>query len=1011
MSADWLLRPPSILAFIAALAEDTNTSISDLDGHINVLITAFNAFDNSCITPDSIMWRYVADETISSMHQHLSVFGPFGLFFAGTYLALELYHRYRKRDALEAHWEREKQRLHELHKKLEEYQVNLPEHLQEKFFKKIASIVLQYEKKLDAWRHIFEENEKAKKERKNQEMLAKIKAVQDQIDLLIGENGFYSKDQKLTKSLTTAKDELNTPEDVLQAQLTNRKDEKQPKALSPAVNLSNKAKAQKEAIDAELNDSFLTKFSSTFWFQVPFAWSWGYWFVFFFTMWGLATPFAAVPLTWGLLALIGPVLYLVYREYCAYQTQLVADESQLSEEQQEELSEITDPDEKQKKCLEMLKSIEKNSTQFRWGWLFVALIAAVSVSLFCGLAPVYALLLGIGVFLGVGLSAFGIGKFIDRRLEKKRQELKAEEEKLCKTFTLKFITEEKNEPIRLAAHNITDRTIILVGKGSDRTAYFADGGKFILNKRKDKDTNIDDKDKNLLTAKIKVAAFFSKEELESLENNCGLAPKSNQVDRDTDTERLIDIKNDKNPSENLTYRITRLALVNSGYLSQISSKEQAVKNKYKLKEAQLIAEYGLQKLAALKERMKKDAAMIAGLISSKTQLQNESSFDSAMQEEEKNISAWETEFENKCTNFDPNSLNETGVNKLLHYSSTHPRLEKYRRYLVGFVAFVGGYTLGCIIGFASTDFLSHIPVLSSVVSDGMVTPILIGAFSLLVAVSHMHRKGLEDEKHLAELEERRADPEYLRKQHKLEELDKEIKRLKESIDETMLHIQGKAYGDNPESAANYKNEIYQLINKPPKKWTIERVKKYALLIARGIFKVLTDVSSVVLIARALLTMGFSRALLPIFFASSVAVMNPLTTGVFSMFGAAFAANPLGITILVIAIVLLIIKAVVELYMVAQKEKELAKFDKVDLTLEKKLAKCEHLHRVNALLKHEKTLLPQAAPTERKPAATTSSLPKCLEKMFNPRVKSAKDKENTDTDDVVKVPIASGSNSV
>src|SRR5262249_31118326 len=141
-------------------------------------------------------------------------------------------------------------------------------------------------------------------------------------------------------------------------------------------------KEEKITIVTKLKNNFLVKFSSSPLFQLVFAWSWAYWFVYFFTCWGnpatllfKTSPFSAVPLTWGLLTLFGPILYLVYQEYATYKSRLISDETQLTREQQDELSQIDNENEKIKRRTEMLEAKEKEAVQFRWGWGVIALIA------------------------------------------------------------------------------------------------------------------------------------------------------------------------------------------------------------------------------------------------------------------------------------------------------------------------------------------------------------------------------------------------------------------------------------------------------------------------------------------------------------------------------------------------------------------------------------------------------------------------------------------------------------
>src|SRR5262249_48242350 len=152
--------------------------------------------------------------------------------------------------------------------------------------------------------------------------------------------------------------------------------------------------------------------------------------------------------------------------------------------------------------------------------------------------------------------------------------------------------------------------------------------------------------------------------------------------------------------------------------------------------------------------------------------------------------------------------------------------------------------------------LAHIPGLFSVINDGMVTPILVGAFSFLIAISKAWNKGLEEKKHSATLKEKRLDPKYLEKQYKLQQFNQRISDLKNSLPEKVRAIASKI--QNLEKQQKYIDEINALIEKSPKKWTREKNKNTIFLTFRGILKVSIDISSVILIARAVLTMGFLR---------------------------------------------------------------------------------------------------------------------------------------------------------
>ena len=480
----------------------------------------------------------------------------------------------------------------------------------------------------------------------------------------------------------------------------------------------------------------------------------------------------------------------------------------------------------------------------------------------------------------------------------------------------------KEALFKITGHACPERTAYLVNDHQN------DGGQkeahFVL-----------DENGNPMTAKVNLAAFLSEEEIARL------------------------YQKDQNPEDiaDLHYCVKKLAVMQSGILARLSSTKQAVEKKQELKHANFIANYELENLTKLKKQEEKDADLIARIkeeeekekksvaLSQTNQTKRNEEIKSQLKKAvEKNV---DNQHINEIDFANPKNQNQ--MKQTLSQSASNPWLEKYRKYILMFMGFLNGYMLGCMLGFASTDFLAHIPALFSVLNDGMVTPILIGAFALAAAVSKTWGNKLAEEQHLANLKEKRLDPEYLEKQGKLDQLNKKIKRLKHRLEgyaNTIASGIQKIAGE--ERTQEYHNDIKALIEKSQKKLIRG---KTILLGIRGVFKVLVDVSSVIFITRCLVTMGFLKALLPAIFATSSA-MTALSTGVFGMFGVVFTAHPVGIAILVIAAVLLVIKAVVELYMIAQQKKEMQKIDQVDLHLEKAESEYKHLSQVKNFLKAE-----------------------------------------------------------
>ena len=372
------------------------------------------------------------------------------------------------------HLEREKKRLKELHdylsQHMDEFKLNYPtlvtnvtsvegvkdyDASQLELFKKIADILVLYRQKLHPWREML---------KKRPKKLQKIQDIETEISHLIT----LYETHGLKQLIVGAEESLSPKERIFSYDLTSNEPVSE-NSESEQLKQVKQVKEEKATIAAKFKNNFLVKLAGNSLFKLWFAWSWAYWFVFFFTCWGnpFTVAFKAVPLEWGLLTLVGPIFYLVYKEYVTYRSQLVADETQLTKEQQDELSRIEDKNEKVKRHTEMLKANEKEAVQFRWGWILVALVTGISISLLSGFTPFYAALVGIGIFTGVMLASIAISNIIDKKLKFARNALKEQAKELCGRCELHAFEETKIENFDLAARKITGKAIILVGDGTN----------------------------------------------------------------------------------------------------------------------------------------------------------------------------------------------------------------------------------------------------------------------------------------------------------------------------------------------------------------------------------------------------------------------------------------------------------------------------------------------------------------------------------------------------------------
>lgn len=158
-------------------------------------------------------------------------------------------------------------------------------------------------------------------------------------------------------------------------------------------------------------------------FNTFFAFAWNYWFVFYYCCWGIVGfSMAAVSPALGLLALAAPAIYLVYKEYIAYTTWSVANETALNDEDKKRLDSVEEA-QKENELKKILREKADEATQFRYGWLLVALITGITVITVCGLPIIPAILTGIAVSVGIVLICKGVVDFLSKKATLRREAL------------------------------------------------------------------------------------------------------------------------------------------------------------------------------------------------------------------------------------------------------------------------------------------------------------------------------------------------------------------------------------------------------------------------------------------------------------------------------------------------------------------------------------------------------------------------------------------------------------
>lgn len=400
-----------------AAKEQANTSLQNLSTHTNEILHGINAVDNlipSLGANECRAWNASTNpfENGGVISHDLLFIGPIGLLLAGLSFGVEIWFQNRYRDDWEAYWALEEERFKKVEKALQQLPNNLSRSQKdveqnaeiaspvEKHLEETYRLILWFEERIGHLDAIFDQtyttqSEEAKKA--YTEKRARLKKVSDRIARIKGQFGNWFTHEKLGQ-MEKVDDHAITR---LQANFIGE--------LSSPPKINNEKKSTWADAFTWIPDNGL--------FNVVFAYGWNYWGVFFVTLWGLPTPFAVVPLSWGLLALIAPVLYLFYREYKAHQEDRLALEADEEEIRQKGLDNDRVRLEYEKKHAERRNNLFPHRFL---GWIFIGLVAALSVAVLCD----FNFLIGGGVFLGVGLFGGAVAMLCDRHFRRTHLEAK-----------------------------------------------------------------------------------------------------------------------------------------------------------------------------------------------------------------------------------------------------------------------------------------------------------------------------------------------------------------------------------------------------------------------------------------------------------------------------------------------------------------------------------------------------------------------------------------------------------
>lgn len=385
------------------LAKQHVDSIAIINASKNIIEGTYNTVDNDWISLAANLSRAHASHLIT---EDLILLGPLGLGLAVLNFIVDAIYYYHYRNTWDAYLRREIDRFEKKIQPWLEKNKNTPNFktLYKEQLNNIALSLANYKAHTQKLRIQFEEES------------------YEQALLELG---------KVEKKIAELEKYFSTGLGIPLPECTQNIETTEPKitssAAKPNPDLEQLNKRQKELKDS-LEKEGLTRFSSSSWFQVPFYYAWGYWFVFFFTLWAVATPPLVVPLLISGLAFICPVLYLIYKEAIAYKEKLAGQEPDLS---------------------------------FRWGWLFLAVLAGLTVNFsYLNLAEI-GIPLGIGMGIAVLIAAGSMFLIVDALAEKNQNNAKEKNKKEVETTQQLAFERETYQKEMLLRRREIERAIAL----------------------------------------------------------------------------------------------------------------------------------------------------------------------------------------------------------------------------------------------------------------------------------------------------------------------------------------------------------------------------------------------------------------------------------------------------------------------------------------------------------------------------------------------------------------------
>lgn len=261
-----------------------------------------------------------------------------------------------------------------------------------------------------------------------------------------------------------------------------------------------------------------------------------------------------------------------------------------------------------------------------------------------------------------------------------------------------------------------------------------------------------------------------------------------------------------------------------------------------------------------------------------------------------------------------------------------------------------GYGLGALLGFVLGDFTGHFTTIFS----GTLLNVLGGCFGLVVGALFGRRAYLSEKKHQNQLDilwtQSQAQQDILKTLEntiaglkyavfELEKLQRAfIKKLEENLSLSDVEVS--------RTIESLKKLQFDEFSHPVKREGITLRK--VIFVLRAILQLIVAVSTVLLMARALLTMGFAKII-------------PWLNGSLSLFGSSI--SPLALVILGFALVLLILKAVNDVYLAEQRHEENYKLDRIDFVISLKEGEKNYLENRSDFLKQSNEKLSQYLETK------------------------------------------------